>query len=125
MQDIIRKEGFSFGFDPSKCSQCEGKCCTGESGYIWLTSDEMENIASFLETDIQHFKENYLRKVRYRYSLKEVLIDGSYECIFFNQEHKNCSIYPVRPTQCITFPFWDYFKDHQEEVEQECPGIII
>jgi Fe-S-cluster containining protein len=126
MQDnIISKEGFDYGFDPSKCAACEGKCCTGESGYIWLTPDEMVKIAKYLQMELEDFKSTYLRKVRYRYSLKEQLVGESYECIFFDTAAKNCAIYPVRPTQCATFPFWDYFKDHIEEVVEECPGIVL
>ncbi len=125
MQNIIRKEGFSYGFDPSKCAACEGKCCTGESGYIWLTPAEMQKIADYLEIPIERFKADYLRKVRYRYSLKERQNGESFECIFFDGVAKNCSIYPVRPSQCATFPFWDYFRQHIEEVTEECPGIVL
>ncbi len=125
MYDILKKEGFSYGFDPSRCAACEGKCCTGESGYIWLTPKEMENIAAFLAVDIETFKSSYLRKIRYRYSLKERQVGESFECIFFDADAKNCSIYPVRPVQCATFPFWDYFKEHIDEVVEECPGIVL
>ncbi len=125
MQDIITEEGYTYGFDPSKCAQCEGRCCTGESGYIWLTPKEMHKIADFLDIEIDDFKINYLRKVGYRYSLKERVINGEFECIFFNTKAKNCSIYDQRPLQCRTFPFWDYFKKHTDEVVKECPGIVL
>ncbi len=125
MQDIITKEGYTYGFDPSKCAQCEGRCCTGESGYIWLTPKEMHKIADFLDIEIDDFKISYLRKVGYRYSLKERVINGEFECIFFDTEAKNCSIYDQRPLQCRTFPFWDYFKKHTDEVVKECPGIVL
>ncbi|NLO17741.1 MAG: YkgJ family cysteine cluster protein, partial [Arcobacter butzleri] len=29
------------------------------------------------------------------------------------------------PTQCRSFPFWDYFKDNITEVQKECPAIKI
>lgn len=125
MQDIIRAEGFDYGFDPSKCAECEGKCCTGESGYIWVTPKEMQDIADFLKTPLEEFKTDYLKKVRYRYSLKERQNGENFECIFFDSVAKNCSIYTVRPRQCITFPFWDYFKQHIDEVVEECPGIRL
>lgn len=125
MFNIITKEGYDYGFDPSKCAACEGKCCTGESGFIWLTPAEMEAIAAFLKIEIEDFKSRYLRKIRYRYSLKERQVGESFECIFFDTEAKNCSIYPVRPSQCATFPFWDYFKNHIDEVVEECPGIVL
>ncbi|MFB1032365.1 MAG: YkgJ family cysteine cluster protein, partial [Aliarcobacter cryaerophilus] len=28
-----------------------------------------------------------------------------------------------RPTQCRTFPFWEYFKNNEKEVYKECPAI--
>ncbi|RUM68772.1 MAG: YkgJ family cysteine cluster protein [Sulfurospirillum sp.] len=125
MQDIITKEGFDYGFDPSKCAECGGKCCTGESGYIWVTPAEIAKIAGFLGIAPDIFTTEYLEKVRYRYTLKERRTDEGFACIFFDTEVKNCSIYPVRPRQCITFPFWDYFKEHKNEVVEECPGIIL
>ena len=36
---------------------------------------------------------------------------------------KGLSIYDVRPNHCRTFPFWDYFKENEEEVYKECPAI--
>ena len=42
---------------------------------------------------------------------------------YFNLEKKQCSIYHARPMQCRTFPFWDYFKENEEEVYKECPAI--
>ncbi len=123
MQNNMIKEGFAFRFDPGACENCEGNCCIGESGYIWVTPAEIEAIASYLEMDEELFKTRCLRKVKYRYSLAERKNGESYECLFFDPAVKRCTIYPVRPTQCRTFPFWDYFKDHIEEVEKECPGI--
>ncbi|WP_345991952.1 YkgJ family cysteine cluster protein [Sulfurimonas sp. HSL-1716] len=123
MSDLIRKEGFSYAFDPSQCETCEGRCCTGESGYIYLTQDEIVNIAALLRLDTQSFIEKYLYKKGYRYSIKEVVYEGSNDCIFFDRKMNGCSIYEARPTQCRTFPFWDYFRQRVDEVKQECPGI--
>ncbi len=121
---IIRVEGFDYGFDSFACKECEGKCCVGESGYIWVTSEEIKKISEFLKLNENEFRQNYLNKVKYKFSIKEVLIGGSYECIFFDDKEKKCQIYEVRPKQCKTFPFWDYFKTHEKEVREECPGIV-
>ena len=51
------------------------------------------------------------------------LAKDNYACVFFDLEKKCCSIYEARPTQCRTFPFWDYFKENKEEVFKECPAI--
>jgi Fe-S-cluster containining protein len=124
MQDSIKQEGFAFAFNPAACQSCEGNCCIGESGYIWVTPIEIKNIATFLDLSETDFREKHLRKIRYRYSLKERQVGQSYECEFFDINKRACSIYDVRPSQCRTFPFWDYFKTHIKEVEEECPGII-
>ncbi len=120
----MTKEGFDYAFDPKACENCEGNCCIGESGYIWVTPVEIKNIAHFLGMGEVAFREKHLRKIRYRYSLKERQIAESYECEFFDKQQRKCTIYEVRPSQCRTFPFWDYFKEHIQEVEKECPGII-
>jgi len=123
--EIIKKDGFSFGFNPSACEECGGKCCIGESGYIWVNPLEIDKIARFLNLSSDEFKKFYLIKVGYKFSLKEKKLDeNNYACIFFDEKNKNCSIYDVRPTQCRTFPFWDFFKTHIDEVKKECPGIV-
>ncbi|WP_281950852.1 YkgJ family cysteine cluster protein [Nitrosophilus kaiyonis] len=126
MCNIIKKEGFDFSFDQNACYSCDGNCCTGESGYIWLNSDEIESIAKFLKIKSEDFIRNYLKKVRYRYTIKEVVIEGKYNCLFFDPKTKRCEIYPVRPKQCRTFPFWEKYRNPKniEEVKRECPGII-
>ena len=85
----------------------------------------MNAIADFLELDLEDFGRMYLRKVKHRYSLIEKEIgEGDYACIFFDAQQKRCTIYPVRPRQCRTYPFWETFKSNEEEVRNECPGIV-
>lgn len=125
MQGIIKKEGFAFSFDPSKCASCEGNCCIGESGYIWCTPREIDTIADYLHLGRETFMDQYILKIKYKRSLKEQKVGESYHCIFFDKAKNGCQIYPVRPAQCRTFPFWNHFKENIEEVVKECPGIII
>ena len=119
--NIISKEGFPYKFDQDACRKCEGNCCIGESGYIWVSPIEIKEIAKFLGMDVEEFKEKYLIKVGYKYSIKEKSFKNGFACIFFEN---GCKIYPVRPTQCRTFPFWDYFRDKIDELVKECPGVI-
>ncbi len=122
--NLITQEGFSFGFDPKGCDSCEGNCCIGESGNIWINNSEIENLAKYLNISVDELKLKYIEKRSYKYSIKEVQLSvNNYACIFFDLEKKGCSIYEVRPTQCRTFPFWDYFKKNINEVKQECPAI--
>jgi len=121
---IIKKDGFSFNFNPKACEECGGKCCIGESGYIWVNPLEIDKIAKFLNLSTEDFKKTFLIKVGYKYSLKEKQFENGFACIFFDTINRNCSIYDVRPNQCRTFPFWDYFKTNISEVKKECPGIM-
>jgi Fe-S-cluster containining protein len=125
MNDIVKKEGYHYGFTPSACASCGGACCTGESGYIWIKYPEIEKMAEFLELTIEEFATMYLKKVKHRYSLIEKRLDEeSYACIFFDETIKQCTVYSVRPLQCRTFPFWETFKGNLTELKKECPGII-
>jgi len=108
------KDGLKF-----ECTRC-GNCCTGSPGYVWITPLELHRIAEFLGINDIEFTSRYVRKVKDKTSLIE-LPNGN--CIFYD---KGCTIYPVRPTQCRTFPFWPEIlrsaKTWQKEAE-ECPGM--
>ncbi len=125
MIDIIEKDGYKYKFKPSECEACGGQCCTGESGYIWTKYEEIKNMAEFVNLSVEDFATIYLKKVKHRYSLIEKkLSEDNYACIFFDENIKRCTIYSVRPMQCRTFPFWEQFKNDEEEVRKECPGIV-
>lgn len=124
MSTIIKKDSFPYAFDASACESCEGRCCTGESGYIYVNKDEIKKIADVLKIDINELRVKYLFKKDYKYSIKELKHNDSYECIFYDRESNGCKIYDARPTQCKTFPFWDYYKSRVDELKEECPGII-
>jgi Fe-S-cluster containining protein len=124
MSNIIKQDGYSYSFDSSACFTCQGRCCTGESGYIYVTKSEIEKIAELLELDVREFVSKYLFKKMYKYSIKEIKYNNSFECIFYDRESNGCKIYEARPTQCKTFPFWDYYKTRVDELKLECPGII-
>ena len=122
---ILEHKDYSYKFDASKCDSCEGNCCIGESGYIWITNSEIEILAKHLDISIEDLTLNSLRKVGYKYSIKEIqLSSNNYACKFFDLDKKRCSIYEARPKQCRTFPFWEYFKNNIKEVKEECPAIL-
>jgi len=124
MSTIIKEDGYPYSFDWSACATCQGRCCTGESGYIYVNKEEIENISKLLELDVKDFVRDYLYKKGYKYSIKELKYNDSYECVFYDRESNGCGIYDSRPLQCRTFPFWDYYKTRVDELKLECPGII-
>lgn len=104
-----------------ECTGC-GQCCTGSPGYIWVDDDEIVQIADYLKITIDEFSRRYLRRVKGKLSLLE--LPRTYDCIFLKD--KKCSIYPVRPTQCRTFPWWPRNLKSKEEWEaaaRTCEGI--
>jgi hypothetical protein len=124
MSNLMKKEGYPYAFDPRACESCQGRCCTGESGYIYVTKSEIIAISNLLELDINLFARKYLFKKGYKYSIKEEKFGDSYECVFYDRDSNGCKIYDARPIQCRTFPFWDYYKKRVSELKEECPGII-
>lgn len=106
---------------PFKCTGC-GACCTGSPGYTWVSQEEIENIAAFLNMTPDNFSKLYLRWVDGRYSLLED--PKNYDCIFL--KGNRCSIYPARPIQCKTFPWWPQYlasKEAWKEAIDRCEGI--
>lgn len=100
------------------CTQC-GHCCTTE-GYVWVNRNEIRRIAEHLDISQAEFGRRYVRLV----SGRRALIDRSDgACIFWDE---GCTVYPVRPGQCSTFPFWKENlatpKDWRETAKQ-CEGI--
>jgi Fe-S-cluster containining protein len=119
---IIKKDGFNYIFDADACSTCKGKCCTGKSGYIWIQKSEILALASFLKIKVEDFILQYLSKIGFRYTLKEVPFEDGFACVLFDTENYRCKVYDARPSQCRSFPFWDYCD--VKELEEECIGIL-
>lgn len=113
------KEGLSF-----KCTGC-GKCCTGTPGVVWITEEEIHAVAKFLNLPVETVCKKHVRKLGDRFALMEQRPkQGEYDCTFL--QGKQCSIYPVRPKQCKTFPWWEEnvsSKEAWEELAKDCEGV--
>ncbi|MFA6011453.1 MAG: YkgJ family cysteine cluster protein [Desulfobacteraceae bacterium] len=115
--------GYPYTFNPEACADCGGRCCNGDSGNIWVSRKEIETISLTLNMNTQEFIDVYLRKIDYKFSIKELKSKENYACVFYDESKGGCTIYDVRPEQCRTFPFWPYFKDKPLEAVEECPGV--
>ena len=127
------------------CTQC-GNCCTGGPGFVWISEEEVLRLAEFLKLSPRQVLAKYCRKVGPRWSLKERRTsEGLYDCIFLTEQppsgqagrelepgepvplrRRGCSIYPARPLQCRTWPFWDTnlsARQNWEASARRCPGM--
>lgn len=108
-------KGLRFG-----CTRCNS-CCTGPPGYVWVTEEEIARIAAFLKLGVAQFTKQYCRSVLWHVSLKE---RANGECVLLSPE--GCRIYPARPLQCWTFPFWTYnlrSPQRWKALKPRCPGV--
>ena len=105
------------------CTGC-GNCCRGpESGYVFVSLEEIEVLAARLGLSTEDFGAKFLRRV----------VDGqisliekpNLDCVFWS-EGKGCEVYEDRPTQCRTFPFWPEVIESEEAwlaESESCPGM--
>lgn len=115
------KEGLRF-----KCTEC-GKCCTGAPGYVWVTVDEIIEMAKLLNISVDLFSKKYIRQRNNRFALIEKKgYIGESECIFLKD--KKCQIYQARPKQCRTYPWWKENLNTEESwklAAEQCEGINL
>jgi len=105
-----------------ECTQC-GDCCTGAPGFVWVNAEEISALARLVGIDdVDEFERLYVRKVGVRKSLVEF---PNGDCVFFDNDKRNCSVYSARPRQCKTWPFWNSnlrSPEAWEQTCQQCPG---
>ena len=89
-------DGLRFG-----CTMC-GSCCTGASGYVYVSPRDETGIAVHLDLTPAAFRKRYLRLVGQLLCLVD---KPNGDCIFLTDE-RLCSIQAVKPRGCVTFPFW-------------------
>lgn len=109
------RDGLAFS-----CTRC-GACCTGAPGYVWVTPEEIERLAQFRGQTVEAFSAKFVRQVGDRYSLVE---RPGGDCIFWDKE-AGCTVYPARPVQCQTWPFWPENVETADDwsyVQSVCPG---
>lgn len=109
-----------------ECMQC-GRCCAGPTqGYIWVSRPEIEFIANHLKETTGQIRRKFLRRVGLRITIIEH--QDSKDCIFLQKKNgqKTCTIYPFRPSQCRSWPFWPNNLENPDtwsRASKKCPGI--
>lgn len=109
------RDGLAF-----ECTRC-GACCTGAPGYVWVGEEELRRLAGHLGLSPEAFAGRYVRRVGPRLSLVE---RPNGDCIFWDRG-SGCTVYPARPVQCRTWPFWPENLETPEDwsrTARRCPG---
>lgn len=104
-----------------QCTQCGG-CCSGDPGVVWVDQEELANIAKFTGLTETELRLRHTRPEGRKISLTE---RPNGDCTFLHKETRGCTIYPVRPKQCRTWPFWNSnleTPDAWDETKRVCPG---
>jgi len=109
-----------------ECAACGGCCAGPGEGYIWVVRPEIELIARHLNMTQNEVQRRFLRRVGPRTSIVEHGVTK--DCIFLRDVGgtKQCAIYPVRPSQCRSWPFWPENLLGPEawgRAAMRCPGI--
>ena len=105
-----------------RCTQC-GNCCTGAPGYVWVDDDEIRRIAEHRGVPLGEVRYQDVKIVGDQMSLRE---HANGDCVYLDPQTRRCTIYPVRPIQCRTWPFWNSNLASAESWQQStsgCPGI--
>ena len=104
------------------CVEDCGGCCTdhGNYSFVYLDRPTERKIARFLELDLSTFRKRFTVLDEGNRALRMDTPD----CPFL--AGKRCKIYPVRPAQCRTFPFWEENLSSPrawKKLAEFCPGI--
>ncbi len=102
---------------------CQPNCsnCCQVEGEVYLTEQDLQRMAEYTGMNPETFEATYVYRTKRLLRLRK---PHGRQCHF----HQNncCSIHPVKPTQCRTFPFWpELIEDAKawEEASQYCPGM--
>ncbi len=114
-----------------QCVAC-GHCCSGESeGLVFIYKGEIQAICSYLKMSEAEFLRSYCdiveaaSKEGYVPTVVLKMNPMTQNCTF-QQMNGSCKIYPARPFQCKSFPFWALNVRNPatwEKVKETCRGF--
>ena len=117
LRKVLGRDSFAFS-----CTRC-GNCCRGP-GSVYFSKQEFGAVVEYL--DLNRAAEKKLRASLIQHEENGYLVHNTPKACRFLDEKNGCSIYPVRPMQCRTFPFWASFFETPEDLDYlkaECPGV--
>ncbi len=121
---MITRDGYPYAFDPTACRRCPGRCCNGESGVVRVTEEDAVAMAQVLAMPLEVFTARYLLVRGGELRVREIRDGHNYACALYDPARQGCSVYPARPRQCRTFPFWESARRNLAALIRECPGVV-
>jgi Fe-S-cluster containining protein len=98
-----------------RCTRC-GHCCTGDPGFVWVDDAELAALADFRGESVEELTGCFTRLAKRGRTLRE---KDNGDCVFYDRQH-GCTVYPVRPRQCRTWPFWESNVASPEAWQRTC-----
>lgn len=103
--------------------ECQAGCiaCCTQQGFVYLTETDLVRAAAFLGMTPAAFERKYVYRTSRKLRLR---VPRESQCHFLRAN--GCSIHPVKPVQCRTFPFWPELVDSRREWKKTaryCPGM--
>lgn len=105
------------------CTMC-GNCCV-EDGYVHLSAFEVRRIADYLGLAPSIFKGRYLVDEDPDTLAASIPVKDGKGCPLLTPD-RQCSVHPVKPSQCSTWPFWPEMIGEAAEWQRcksYCPGL--
>jgi Fe-S-cluster containining protein len=102
---------------------CQPSCtnCCRETGYVYLTEEDLKRAAAFVGLSPAAFEAKYVYRTKHLLRLRK---PRNSQCHFLRED--SCSIHPAKPTQCRAFPFWPEnvkARSSWRKTGTYCPGI--
>lgn len=106
------------------CRRCSA-CCRYESGFVFLSEQDLALLASRFRMPPPAFIAAYCRWVEAPGGMEELSLRevSGYDCVFWKD---GCAVYDDRPLQCRTFPFWASVLASEKawsSAALSCPGV--
>ncbi|MDR2481520.1 MAG: YkgJ family cysteine cluster protein [Spirochaetaceae bacterium] len=106
------------------CKRCSN-CCRYESGYVFLSRNDLSNLSRALKMPPDEFIQVYCRWISPDGKIEYLVVKelSNRDCFFWKD---GCSIYDIRPVQCRIFPFWQGCMADEEvwrSSMSSCPGL--
>ncbi|MDR1966635.1 MAG: YkgJ family cysteine cluster protein [Synergistaceae bacterium] len=106
------------------CVKC-GACCGRAPGTVRFTRTELASMSGALGMSHGEFVRRYTWK---KYGVLSIREHSNYDCVFLQISEcgVGCKIYPVRPLQCSSFPFWPDILENElswNKFSLSCPGM--